>query len=33
MVFMLFLMKINLKSLKSHLVFKHRYFKCCNFKK
>ncbi|EPZ74194.1 hypothetical protein N206_06995 [Helicobacter pylori UM111] len=30
MVFMLFLMKINLKS---HLVFKHRYFKCCNFKK
>lgn len=30
LVFMLFLMKINLKSC---LVFKCRYFKCCNFKR
>ncbi|EQL75764.1 hypothetical protein N410_08065, partial [Helicobacter pylori GC26] len=31
LVFMLFLMKINLKS---YLVFKKcRYFKCCNFKR
>ncbi len=30
LVFMLFLMKINLES---YLVFKCRYFKCCNFKR
>ncbi|WP_231266387.1 hypothetical protein, partial [Helicobacter pylori] len=30
LVFMLFLMKINLKS---YLVFKRCYFKCCNFKR
>lgn len=30
LVFMLFLMKINLKS---YLVFKCRHFKCCNFKR
>ncbi|AHN45210.1 hypothetical protein HPOKI898_05820 [Helicobacter pylori oki898] len=30
LVFMLFLMKINLKS---YLVFKCRYFKCCHFKR
>ncbi len=30
LVFMLFLKQINLKS---HFVFKCRYFKCCNFKR
>ncbi|MGL2581648.1 hypothetical protein ACQJ5D_06695 [Helicobacter pylori] len=30
LIFMLFLMKINLKS---YLVFKCRHFKCCNFTK